>query len=223
MRILIIEDEIKIANSLANFLKNINYAIDMANDGETGLNLALTNGYDLIITDCILPKISGPEIIQSLRKNEINTPILVLSVLDTSQNKVKLLENGADDYLGKPFSFDELMARIRVLLRRPPKIEPVQISIADLTLNLSSQEAIRNKRRIYLTTKEFFLLRLLMENPGTTYSRDLITEKVWDEASNHLSNIIEAHILHLRRKIDFKKPFLIQTVPGRGYRLNLSR
>ncbi|MEI6836035.1 MAG: response regulator transcription factor [Candidatus Falkowbacteria bacterium] len=222
MRLLIIEDNLKIAQKVANFLKTLNYNVDMANDGESGLNLALGSHYDLIISDYILPKINGQEIVTCLRKNKINTPILMLSVLNTSQDKTTLLETGADDYLVKPFSFSELMARIKALLRRCSEIKPQQLSIADLTLDLSSQEATRCRRQIYLTTKEFGLLKMLMEHPGTTYSKDLITEKVWDDASCHLSNIIETHIRHLRRKVDFKKPFLIQTVTGRGYRINLN-
>jgi len=221
MRILIIEDDLKIAKSLADFFKNGYYAVDTACDGETGLHLALSNDYDLIITDCILPKISGGEIIKQLKKHKITTPILVMSVIENTQNKINFLEDGAADYLSKPFNLSELHARVKAILRRLPKNNHSKLFFADLTLDLLSHEAIRDGKSIYLTTKEFLMLRLFMEFPNFTHSRQIIIEKVWDEASNHFSNIIEAHILHLRHKIDFKKPFLIKTVPGRGYKLSL--
>lgn len=223
MRLLIIEDDLIIAKLLSEFFKNNLYVVDCAYDGETGLNLATNTDYDLILTDYLLPKINGRELISNIRKSGNKIPILVISICETIKNKIELLENGADDYLIKPFSFSELLSRVKVLLRRQPKLTDKILFFADLKLNLLSHEAIRAGRNIYLTTKEFQLLNLLMECPGQTCSRQVITEKVWDEASNHFSNIIEVHILHLRHKIDFKKPFLIQTVPGRGYKLNLDR
>lgn len=222
MRFLIIEDDLKIAESLSYFFRNNHYAIDVAYDGETGLRLALNTDYDLIITDNILPKINGQAIIYELRKNKKLTPILSISILNNTQNKIDLLKNGADDCLTKPFSFGELHARVKALLRRPQKIDDSKLSFRDLTLDLLSHEAQRANHQIYLTTKEFSILRLFMESPGLICSRQIITEQIWDDASNHLSNVIEAHILHLRHKIDFKKPFLIQTVAGRGYKLNLN-
>lgn len=220
MKLLIIEDDSAILKSLSDFLKNNNYAVDTASDGESGFNLASSLSYDLIITDYLLPKLNGQEIIKALRKNGNQVPILVLSVKDRSQDKINLLNNGADDYLAKPFFFNELQSRIKALLRRQPSPKNNILEFADLKLNLLSHEAIRDGRHIYLTTKEFCLLQLLMKNPKITFSRQIITEEVWYGTSNHLSNIIEALILKLRKKIDFKKPFLIKTIPGHGYRLD---
>ncbi len=220
MKLLIIEDDHLIAKSLNDFLKNNNYIIDVAYDGESGLNMAINNNYDLIITDYLLPKINGQEIIEQLRKNGDNTPILAISVCDKCQNKINLLNYGADDYLSKPFFFTELQARINAILRRkePPK-EKI-IKYADLELNLTNHEANRKGRNIYLTTKEFLLLKLLIENPKKVFDKHTINELAWDEASHYTSNVIEAYILKLRNKINFKQPFLIQTVSGRGYKLD---
>jgi len=219
MKILIIEDDHIISDPLKSFLKSNNYIVDVASDGEQGLKLANNNNYDLIISDYLLPKINGQEIISRLRKNGNTTPILSISVCDKTQNKINLLDKGADDYLVKPFFFTELQARVNAILRRRQPISRKIINYSDLELNLASHEANRGKQTIYLTTKEFLLLKLLIENPETTFSRQAINEKAWDEASNHFSNVIDAYILKLRNKIDFKKPFLIKTVSGRGYRL----
>jgi len=222
MKLLIIEDDHIIADPLLEFLKNNNYVVDFASDGEYGFNLANNNDYDLIITDYMLPKINGQEIINCLRKNGNTTPILAISVCDKVQNKVNLLEKGADDYLAKPFFFTELQARINAILRRRKTPNQKVINYADLKLDLLSHEAVRNGQSIYLTTKEFLLLKLLMENPKTTFNRQAINERAWDDASNHFSNVVEAYVLKLRHKIDFKKPFLIKTVSGRGYRLDIN-
>lgn len=219
MKILIIEDDHLIAKSLNDFLKN-NYVTDLASDGASGLNLANNNNYDLIISDYLLPKINGQEIINNLRKNGNNTPVLAISICDKTQNKVNLLEKGADDYLVKPFFFTELQARINALLRRRKPIEQKIITYNDLKLDLMSHEASRAGQKIYLTTKEFLLLKLLMENPKTIFERQTINERAWDEAQHHVSNVTESYILKLRHKIDFKKPFLIKTVTGRGYKLD---
>lgn len=222
MKILVIEDDSAIAKSISDFLKSNNYVVDIASDGETGFNLASTNEYDLIISDYLLPKINGQEIINRLRKNGINTSVLAISVCDKTQNKINLLNNGADDYLVKPFFFSELNARIGVLLRRSKITSSKILSYADLKLDLLSHQATRDNKDIYLTTKEFLLLKLLIEKPGTIFNKQIINELAWDDASNHFSNILEAYILKLRQKIDFKKPFLIKTVSGRGYKLDVS-
>jgi two-component system, OmpR family, copper resistance phosphate regulon response regulator CusR len=222
MKLLIIEDDPIIAKSLSDFLKSNNYVVDLACDGEDGLSLANTGDYDLVISDYLLPKINGQEIIEQLRRNGNNTPVLAISVCEKTENKVNLLNHGADDYLVKPFFFTELQARIRTLLRRrKPKNKKI-IIYADLELNLLSHEAKRNGVTIYLTTKEFMLLKLLMEHPKTIFTRQAINERAWDEARHHFSNVTEAYILKLRHKIDFKKPFLIKTVSGRGYKLDSS-
>jgi len=223
MRILVIEDDLKIAEALAYFLRSNNYVVDTACDGEQGLFLTTENKYGLIITDFILPKINGQELVRRMRTNGVLTPIIAISVCDDIAKKINFFESGVDDYLTKPFFFAELHARIKALLRRHQKINSLKLSFADLTLDLASHEVKRDGHSIYLTTKEFSLLQLLMEQPRLIHSKQIITEKIWDEASNHLSNVIEAHIFHLRHKIDFKKPFLIQTIPGRGYKLSLER
>ena len=220
MRLLIIEDDLTIAELLLKFFKSNHYIVDLASDGELGLNLASFTNYDLIVMDYLLPKINGQEIINDLRENGNTTPILVISNCLNIKNKINFLESGADDYLTKPFSFTELNARVTAILRRYRKLDDKTLSFADLKLNLSSHEATRAGKNIYLTTKEFFILRLLMERPDIICSKQSITEKVWDDASCHLSNTIEAHILHLRHKIDFKKRFIIKTVPGRGYKIS---
>jgi Response regulators consisting of a CheY-like receiver domain and a winged-helix DNA-binding domain len=205
MKLLIIEDDHIIAEPLSDFLKNNNYVVDVATDGEHGFNLANNNDYDLIITDYMLPKINGQEIINRLRNNGNATPILAISVCDKTQNKINLLDQGADDYLVKPFFFTELQARVSAMLRRRKITNQKVITYQDLELNLLSHEAHRGEQAIYLTTKEFLLLKLLMENPGITFNRQAINERAWDDASNHFSNIIEAYILKLRQKIDFQK------------------
>ena len=220
MKLLVIEDDKNIAESLGKFLKSNNYVVDIASDGESGFNLADNNDYDLIITDYLLPKINGQEIIDRLRKNKNTTPILAISVCDRTQDKVNLLDRGADDYLAKPFFFTELQARVSAMLRRRKPRSKRVIAYNDLELDLSSHEASRNGQVIYLTTKEFSLLKLLIDNPEIIFSKHAINERAWDAASSPTSNVIEAYILKLRNKIDFKKPFLIKTVPGRGYKLD---
>jgi len=220
MKLLVIEDDKNIAEALGKFLKSNNYVVDVASDGESGFNLADNNDYDLIITDYLLPKINGQEIISRLRQNGNTTPILAISVCDKTQNKINLLNRGADDYLAKPFFFTELQARVGAMLRRR-KPQPKKIlAYNDLELDLSSHEATRSGQIIYLTTKEFSLLKLLIENPEIIFSKQAINERAWDAASSLISNVTEAYILKLRTKIDFKKPFLIKTVPGRGYKLD---
>lgn len=220
MRLLIIDDDKNIAQALSDFFRNNLYVADVAFDGESGLNLAINNYYDLIITDYLLPKIDGQKIINNLKENGSSVPILAISTCSEITNKIKLLEHGADDYLSKPFSFIELLARTKALLRRQPRSYEKILSFADLKLNLHTHEASRGKHNIYLTTKEFSIVQMFIKHPKIIFSKQEIIETVWDDASNPLSNIVEAHILHLRRKIDFKKPFLIQTVPGCGYRLS---
>lgn len=219
MKLLIIEDDQLIAKALTDFLKNNNYVVDAAYDGETGLNMASHNNYDLIISDYLLPKINGQEITQRLRKNGCKSPILAISVCDKCQNKINLLNDGADDYLTKPFFFTELHARINALLRRKEPTSKKVITYADLELDLMSHEARRGEKTIYLTTKEFLLLKLFIENPKKILKKQSINELAWDEAGQCTSNVVESYIMRLRNKIDFKKPFLIKTVNGHGYKL----
>jgi len=220
MRILLVEDEEKIVDFLKLSLSNECFVVDAAYDGERGSFLARTNDYDLIILDNVLPKKTGLEVCQEIRKEGKMVPSIILSVKSETDFKVKLLNAGADDYLSKPFSLEELLARMRALLRRPRKIEKEILKVSDLLLDKSRHVVERKGRDIYLTRKEFTLLEYLMKNAGNVLSRGMIMEHVWDMNADPFSNTIESHILSLRRKIDFKGAIkLIYTVPGRGYKI----
>lgn len=223
MRLLVIEDEIPLANSLAVFLRNQNYAVDVCYSCQDALNSRDFKQYDLIISDYLMPGLNGEEFIKEIRKNKLSLPILILSAVTSTENKTRLLNCGADDYLSKPFSGEELNSRISSLLRRRvlKKEAETNLYFADLSYNSNRGEAVRGGKIIYLTNKESLLLKYLLENAGKICLRRLITEYIWDESTCHLSNIIEAHILKLRKKIDFKKPLLIHTVCGRGYKIDL--
>jgi DNA-binding response OmpR family regulator len=218
MRILIVEDELALGNLLKAKLKAEAYAVDLECDGERGLSLALANRYDVIILGDIVSGRKSYEICRELRRVGQVTPILFISVQAGVDKKVRSLDEGADDYLAKPFSYSEMKARLRALLRRPRSIQSQSLHVADLILDADSAGAIRNGRRIYLTMREFSLLQYLMRNVGQLVTRAMILEHVWDDEVNPLSNMIETHIHNLRGKIDepgAKK--LIHTLSGRGY------
>ena len=218
MRILVVEDQEEIAASLKEKLEGECYAVDTENDGNRGFYRARTSNYDLILLDNILPGKSGYEICSELREYKISTPIMILSVQSDIDMKVDLLNCGADDYLTKPFSFIELSARIKALLRRPRIVEEKTLTIDGLTLNNANYSLLFRDRTAYLTPKEFMLLEYLMKNPGRVVSRGMILEHVWDEDADPFSNAIETHVLNLRKKIDpHNKDIFIKTVPGRGY------
>ena len=220
MRILVVEDEKKIRDFLKTSLEAECFAVDVAEEGEQGSYLARTNEYDLIILDNVLPKKTGLEVCQDIRKTGKTTPILILSVKTETLSKVELLNAGADDYLSKPFSLEELLARIRALLRRQKDIESDILTVDDLALDIKRHTTKRGKKEIYLTRKEFMLLEYLMRNQEMVLTRGMIMEHVWDMTADPFSNTIESHILSLRRKIDTKgKKKLIHTVPGRGYKI----
>lgn len=220
MKILLVEDEKEIINFLKSSLEAECYTVDIAEDGEKGSYLARTNDYDLVVLDIVLPKKNGKEICQEIRKDGKEMPIIMLSIKSEISTKVELLNIGADDYITKPFSFKELLARVKALIRRPHKIEVEIIKIDDLILNTESQTTKRGSEEIYLTRKEFILLEYLMRNNGNVMSRSMIMEHVWDINADPFSNTIESHILNLRRKIDknYNKK-LIQTISGRGYKI----
>lgn len=222
MKILIIEDEIGIANLISESLKFENYLVDNAYNGNDGLDLALINQYDLIILDIMLPDISGLDICKEIRKNQINTPIIMLTARNTTEDKIIGLDTGADDYLIKPFDLDELLARIRALLRRGSKnISDNTIKIGNLTLNTKTHDVFRAQKKIILTNKEFKLLELLMRKPNEVISRNEILEHVWDTDTDPFSNTVEVHIRYLRQKIDGNFGHkMIQTVRGSGYKIN---
>lgn len=218
MRILLVEDETKIASFIERGLKEHHYAVDVAYDGEEGLFLAEINPYDLILLDIMLPKKDGVTICRELREQKINAPILMLTARDAVKDKVSGLNAGADDYLTKPFSFSELLARIRALLRRERQEKADVIKIADLELNILNHQVTRGKKEIPLTNKEYGLLEYMMLNANQIVTRTMISEHVWKESFNSFTNVIDVHIRYLRNKIDKdSKQKLIHTVRGTGY------
>lgn len=218
MKILIIEDDISIRNVLRMSLEELSYSVDEAEDGERGSYFARINNYDLIILDNVLPKKLGKQVCNEIRNSGINTPILLLSAKNDVNSKIDLLNNGADDYLTKPFSFAELQARIKSLLRRPHKIEDFILKSKNIELNSTTGEARFKDKKIYLTRKEFSLLELLMKNSEKIVSRAVIIEKVWDMNADPFSNTIETHIANLRSKFRDNNKKMIINIPGRGYK-----
>lgn len=223
MRTLIVEDEKDICSFLKKSLESECYVVDTAFDGEEGLKLIQLGNYDIVILDNNMPKKTGLEVCRELRAEGNNVPILMLSVQSETTTKVDLLNAGADDYLTKPFSIDELNARMKALLRRPKEIKNEDLRIDDLFLDLSRHIIIRGKKEIYLTKKEFTLLKYLLKNKGIVLSRSMIMEHVWDMNVDPFSNTIESHIMSLRKKLDLPKhKKLIHTVSGRGYKIDVS-
>jgi len=218
MRILLIEDEKKVASFIKKGLEEDGYAVDHAAEGETGMHMGLDGTHDLIILDINLPKRDGLEILRELRRKKITTPILLLTVRATIEDRVIGLDTGADDYLPKPFSFQELLARIRALLRRPAEAESPILRLADLSLDPATRLVYRNKEKIELTAKEFSLLEYFMRNQGWVLTRTMIAEHVWDYGFDTTTNVIDVYISHLRKKIDgVHKPKLFHTIRGVGY------
>ena len=222
MRILVIEDEHKIANALKQGLAQEKYAVDVEYDGDSGLGAALNVEYDLMIIDRMLPgSVEGLEICRQVRLKKIHAPILLLTAKDQIHDRVTGLDAGADDYLVKPFSFEELLARVRALLRRPAETTGTILQLADLTLNTTTYEVKRAGKTIALSAKEFALLEYLLRNPGRVLTKDTIIAHVWDFDADILPNTVEVYMGYLRRKLDkpFKRPALLHTVRGFGYRL----
>lgn len=217
MKLLLIEDEKNLARTLKKGLKEAGYNVDVAYDGESGAVLAIAGDYDCIVLDFKLPKMNGLEVCKEIRRNKISTPILILTVVDSVDVKVKCLDAGADDYLTKPFSFSELLARIRALTRRA-KLMPSVIQIADLVINPINRTVTRGGGKIYLSPKEFDLLYYLALNQGKVLTRMEIGENVWGINFDTGTNYIDVYINYLRKKIDkdFDKK-LIHTVRGVGY------
>lgn len=221
MRILLVEDEEKVSRFIVRGLTAEGLAVDSAGDGTTGLELATTYDYDLIILDLMLPGLSGTEVLRRIRANNHRVPILMLTARDAITDKVEHLEAGADDYLTKPFAFAELMARVKALLRRGSVERPSVLRIADLDLDRLSQQVKRSNRRIELTAKEYALLEYLMANAGRVLSRTMIVDHVWDQSFDGATNIVDVYVRHLRSKVDDghdKK--LIRTVRGVGYKIS---
>ena len=219
MRILLVEDDQKIASFIIKGLRAEGFAVDHALDGQDGLHLALTEPYDAAVVDIMLPKMNGLKLIENMRREKINTPVIVLSAKGEVEDRVKGLQIGADDYLTKPFAFSELLARLQALIRRSSDIgEPTKLSVSDLTMNLITREVVRAGKKIDLQPLEFSLLEYLLRNAGRVVSKTMIMEHVWDYYFDPQTNVVESRIYKLREKIDKGFPTrLIHTVRGAGY------
>jgi len=219
MRLLLVEDDLKIAYFIVKGLQEAGFAVDHAKDGEDGLDMAFHEPYDAAIIDCMLPKLDGLTLINKLRKQNINTPIIILSAKKSVEDRVKGLECGSDDYLTKPFAFSELLARVYALIRRATGAkEATRIEIGDLYLDLIRKEVVRGGKKIELQPRELSLLEYLMRNAGRVVSKTMIMEHVWNYDFVPMTNVVEARICILREKIDkdFDHP-LIHTIRGAGY------
>jgi len=222
MRVLVIEDDRKAAKLLGKGLQEEGFVVDLAATGEEGLEQAQVNEYDVIVLDWLLTGQDGISVCRALRARDVSTPILMLTARDSLGDRVTGLGTGADDYLTKPFAFAELLARIRALLRRSRLSQPAVLRVADLSLDPASRRVSRGGVAIALTSKEYALLEVLMRNAGLVVSRTRLVERVWDEASDIVDNLVDVHVSHVRRKIDRPGSVpLIHTVRGFGYRLGL--
>ncbi|MDO8451268.1 MAG: response regulator transcription factor [bacterium] len=222
MRLLLVEDEVRLARILKTSLERERYAVDLCSDGETGYMQAGTEEYDLLILDIGLPKKSGIEMTTSLRNDGITTPILMLTARDSVSDKTRGLDSGADDYLVKPFDFEELLARIRALLRRNAADKPLLFQIDSLELDPISKIVKRTGKEIPVSAKEYALLEYLMRNPNQILSKTQILDHVWDSATNPFTNTVDVYIGYVRKKIDKafpKEKPLIRTVKGLGYKI----
>jgi two-component system, OmpR family, response regulator len=221
MRLLLVEDDPKISSFILKGMKAEGYAVDHAPDGQEGLHMAGTEPYDAAIIDVMLPKLDGLSVIERMRKQKVNIPVIILSAKGSVDDRVKGLQVGGDDYLPKPFAFSELLARIQALIRRGSGLsEPTRLTVGDLTMNLLNREVTRGGQRIELQRLEFSLLEYLMRSAGKVVSKTMIMEHVWDYNFDPQTNVVESRICRLREKIDrgFDKK-LIQTVRGVGYAL----
>jgi len=220
MRILLVEDETSAATMLAKGLREEAYAVDVAADGETALSQVFVNEYDLIILDIVLPGQDGFKVCRQLRTNGSTVPVLMLTARDAVEDRIEGLDSGADDYLPKPFDFDELLARVRALLRRKPALYPEVITVGNLSVDTRARRVMREGQRIDLTAKEYALLEYLARRAGEVVNRADIAEHVWDESYDPFSKVIEVFIQRVRRKVDEGHALkLIHTRRGEGYML----
>ncbi len=219
MRILIVEDDKKIASFIEKGLKAAGFAVDHAADGEEGLDLALAEPYDAAIIDLMLPRRDGLSVIETMRREKINTPVIILSAKGSIDERVKGLQVGSDDYLTKPFAFSELLARVQALIRRSTgAAEPTRLAVGDLSMDLLTREVLRKGQKIELQPLEFSLLEYLMRNAGRVVSKTMIMEHVWDYNFDPQTNVVEARVCRLRDKVDKGYPEkLIHTIRGAGY------
>ncbi len=224
MRVLVVEDDKKIASFVVAGLKQAGFAVDHAADGEDGIHLALNEPYDAAVIDIMLPKLDGLSLIEELRRQKVNTPVIILSAKRSVDDRVKGLQTGGDDYLTKPFSFSELIARVQALIRRASNTpEPTCLAFGDISIDLLTREVTRADRKIYLQPREFALLEYLMRNPGRVVSKTVIMEHVYDYNFDPQTNVVDVLICRLRDKVDrdFEKK-LIHTIRGVGYVLKES-
>ncbi len=219
MRVLIVEDDQKIASFIEKGLKAVGFAVDHAADGEEGLDLVLSEPYDAAIIDLMLPKRDGLSVIETMRREKINTPVIILSAKGSIDDRVKGLQTGSDDYLTKPFAFSELLARVQALIRRSTgAAEPTRLAVGGLSMDLLAREVVRDGEKIELQPLEFSLLEYLMRNAGRVVSKTMIMEHVWDYNFDPQTNVVEARVCRLRDKIDKGYPEkLIHTIRGAGY------
>ncbi len=218
MRVLLIEDDRKVASFIRRGLEEEGYAVDMAPDGETGLAMGLDRLHDAIILDVMLPKKPGFQVLRELRQAKVATPVLLLTARDAVEDKVQGLDAGADDYLTKPFAFAELLARLRALLRRGSEARAPILQAADLVLDPATRTVRRGGKPIALTNREFALLEYFLRNPGRVLTRTMIAEHVWDYSFDSATNVIDVYVNYLRKKIDAnREPKLLHTVRGVGY------
>jgi DNA-binding response OmpR family regulator len=220
VRLLLIEDDKKAARVLTRGLLEDGFVVDVAHTGDLGEQLGVANCYDAIVLDWLLPNKSGIEVCRDLRRRGVRTPILMLTARDSLPDRVAGLDSGADDYLTKPFAFEELLARIRAILRRSELVRPPVLKVGDLTLDPVTHRVSRGALDINLTPKEYSILETLMRHAGQVVSRTRIGAAVWEDDPEDLTNLVDVHVSHLRRKVDLgDRPPLIHTVRSRGFRL----
>jgi len=224
MKILIVEDEKKVASFLKKGLEQEYYTVDIAHDGKAGLDLALTEDYDLIVLDIMLPMLDGITILREIRNAKMDTPVLMLTAKDSTENKVEGLDSGADDYLAKPFALEELLARVRALIRRKEKVKNLILSAEDLTLNTQTHKVTRGSIEITLTPKEYSILEYLLRNKNHVVSRMKLTEHVYEYQFDPDTNVIDVYLNKLRNKIDKDyEPKILHTIRGIGYMIKESK
>ena len=224
MRILLVEDDLEIASFILKGLKEAGFAVDHAADGEEGLHLALYEPYDAAIIDIMLPKLDGLTLIEELRRKKVDTPVIILSAKRSIDDRIKGLQTGSDDYLIKPFSFSELLARVQALIRRATRTtEPTRLNVGDLSVELLTREIIRAGEKIDLQPREFSLLEYLMRNTGRVVSKTMILEHIWDYDFDPQTDVVDVLVCRLRSKVDrdFDEK-MIHTIRGVGYVLEIS-
>jgi DNA-binding response OmpR family regulator len=219
MKVLVVEDEPKLNRAIVQGLETRGFAVDFALDGEEGERLARLNGYDMILLDVMLPKQDGFTVCKNLRAHKVKTPILLLTAKDQVEDKVTGLDGGADDYLVKPFSFEELAARIRSLLRRPPLTHNTILTLDELALDTQAQKVTIHSREIELTLREYGLLEYLLRNVGKVVTRQDLLDHVWDQFFDSFSNVVDVHLKNLRKKLPERYAKRIKTIWGKGYRI----